>query len=74
MNIGEFFRAATRPAVTVIFAATIAQVVVEQIPAPQWFVALSVSIVAFWFGERTIGHIKAKNQNEAKRLKAKRNL
>ena len=60
MNIADFFRAATRPAVTVIFAATIAQVVVEQIPTPQWFVALSVSIVAFWFGERTITHIKEK--------------
>ena len=58
MNIGDFFRAATRPIVTVIFAATIAQVVVEQIAAPDWFIALSVSIVAFWFGERTITHIK----------------
>jgi len=60
MNIGEFFRAATRPTVTVIFAAAIAQVVVEQITAPQWFIALSVTIVAFWFGERTITHIKEK--------------
>ena len=60
MNIGEFFRAATRPIVTVIFAATIAQVVVEGIDAPEWFVALSVTIVAFWFGERAVTHIKEK--------------
>ena len=61
MNIGDFFRAATRPIVTVIFAATIAQVVVEQIQVPDWFIALSVTIVAFWFGERAITHIKEKN-------------
>lgn len=59
MNITEFFRAATRPIVTVIFAATIAQVVVERIAAPEWFVALSVTIIAFWFGERTITHINS---------------
>ena len=61
MNIGDFFRAATRPIVTVIFAATIAQVVTQGIDAPEWFIALSVTIVAFWFGERTITHIKEKN-------------
>jgi len=58
MDIGELFRKATRPVVTVIFAAAIAQVVVESIDAPEWFIALSVTVIAFWFGERTIGHIK----------------
>ena len=67
MNIADFFRAATRPVVTVIFAATIAQVVVEGIDAPAWFVALSVTIVAFWFGERAITHIKEKKNVETKR-------
>jgi len=60
MNFSEFFRSATRPVVTVIFSATIAQVVVQQITAPQWFVALSVTIIAFWFGERAITRIKEK--------------
>ena len=60
MDIGDIFRKATRPVVTVIFAATIAQVVVERIDAPEWFVALSVTIIAFWFGERTVGHIRDK--------------
>jgi len=60
MDIGDVFRKATRPVVTVIFAAAIAQVVVERIDAPEWFIALSVTIIAFWFGERTIGHITEK--------------
>ena len=60
MDIGEIFRKATRPIVTVIFAATIAQVVVERIDAPQWFIGLAIPIVLWWFGERTAKHIKEK--------------
>ena len=60
MDIGDVFRKATRPVVTVIFAAVIAQVVVERIDAPEWFIALSVTIIAFWFGERAVNHIKEK--------------
>ena len=53
----NFFRAATRPAVTVIFAAVIAQVVIEGIPAPQWFLALASACILWWFGDRTVQHI-----------------
>jgi len=60
MSVTEFFRAATRPIVTVIFAATIAQVVVEGIEAPQWFIGLAIPVILWWFGERTVGHIKEK--------------
>jgi hypothetical protein len=66
MDIGEFFRKATRPVVTIIFAAVIAQVVVQRIEAPEWFIALSVTIIAFWFGERTITHIKEKTTGKQK--------
>jgi len=56
----NFFRAATRPAVTIIFAAVIAQVVVDHIDAPQWFLALASGCILWWFGDRTVQHIKEK--------------
>ena len=56
----NFFRAATRPAVTIIFAAVIAQVVIEGIDAPQWFLALATACILWWFGDRTVQHIKTK--------------
>jgi len=56
----NFFRAATRPAVTIIFAAVIAQVVIEGIAAPQWFLALAATCILWWFGDRTVQHIKEK--------------
>jgi len=59
-EMGELFRRATRPIVTIIFASTIAQVVVERIEAPQWFIGLAVTIVVFWFGERSVKAVKAK--------------
>jgi len=56
----NFFRAATRPAVTIIFAAVIAQVVIDGIDAPQWFLALASACILWWFGDRTVQHIKEK--------------
>jgi|GEM_PF-951005 len=56
----NFFRAVTRPAVTIIFAAVIAQVVIEGIAAPQWFLALATACILWWFGDRTVQHIKEK--------------
>jgi len=56
----NFFRAATRPAVTIIFAAVIAQVVIDRIDAPQWFLGLAIPIIGWWFTERTVQHIKEK--------------
>jgi len=58
----NFFRAATRPAVTIIFAAVIAQVVVEKITAPQWFIGLAATCILWWFGDRTVQHIKEKKE------------
>jgi len=58
----ELFRAITRPAVTVIFAAVIAQVVIEGIAAPQWFLALASACILWWFGDRTVQHIKEKKE------------
>ena len=54
----DFFRALTRPVVTIMFAAVIAQVVVEGIVAPQWFLALSSACILWYFGDRTVKHVK----------------
>lgn len=54
----DFIRGSTRPVVTIIFAAAIAQIVVEGINPPGWFLSLAIPILLWWFGERTIGHIK----------------
>lgn len=62
MNIGETFRAVCRPIVTVIFAATIARVVTQGIDAPDWFIGLAIPVILWWFGERTVGHIKDKKE------------
>ena len=64
MGMGDIFRKATRPVVTVIFAATIAQVVTQPIDAPEWFIGLSTVVILWWFGERTMKHIKGKNCSE----------
>jgi len=60
----NFFRAATRPAVTIIFAAVIAQVVIDRIDAPQWFIGLAITCIAWWFGDRTLTHIKEKKEED----------
>jgi len=60
MDIGEIFRKAARPAVTVIFAATIAQLVTQGIDPPDWFISLAIPVILWWFGERTVTHIKEK--------------
>jgi hypothetical protein len=62
--IVEIFRGAVRPIVTVIFAAVIAQIVVENITAPQWFIGLAIPCILWWFGERTVAHIKEKNKQD----------
>ena len=66
MNIGDTFRAVTRPIVTIIFAAVIAQVVVERIDAPEWFLAMAGVVILEWWGERTVRHIKEKSTGKQK--------
>ncbi len=57
-QVAELFRAAARPIVTVIFAATIAQVVVERIDAPEWFIGLAGTVILWWFGDRTVQRMR----------------
>ena len=56
--VAEIIRAIARPAISVIFAAVIAQVVIEGIAVPEWFLALAIPCSTWWFAERTITHLK----------------
>lgn len=59
----ELIRAIARPVVTIIFAAVIAQVVTQGIDAPEWFIGLASAVILWWFGDRTIRHIKENKEN-----------
>jgi len=58
--ITEIIRSLARPAISVIFAAVIAQVVVERIDAPDKFWAIAGVVILWWFGDRTVQRIKGK--------------
>ena len=58
-----FIKAIARPAVTIIFAATIAQVVVEGIEPPAWFLPLAIPTITWWFAERAITHKKERDND-----------
>ena len=57
-------RAVTRPIITIIFAGVIAQIVIEGINAPQWFLALAGGCIVWWFGDRTVTHITDRISNK----------
>ena len=57
----EFLRALPRPFITIIFCGVIAQVVVERIDAPEWFIGLSVTVIGYWFIDRSI---QRRNKNK----------
>jgi hypothetical protein len=61
---GAMFRMVARPAVTIIFAAVIAQVVVQGITPPDWFLPLAAPVIGWWFVERTVTHIKEGKNND----------
>jgi len=66
MNDSQFagiVRAVTRPIVTAIFAAVIAQIVVEGIEPPTWFLSLAIPIISWWFVERAVTHVQERKQD-----------
>ena len=63
-KITDLLRSVARPAVTIIFAAVIAQVVVEKIDAPEWFIGLASVVILWWFGDRTARHIRKGKESE----------
>jgi hypothetical protein len=62
--LSELFRAIVRPAVTIMFAAVIAQAVITGIELPEWFLALAIPLITWWFAERTVTHHAERRQND----------
>ena len=46
----------------IIFACVIAQVVIEGIDVPQWFLGLAIPCITWWFAERTLTHISERKK------------
>ena len=67
----EIIRAIARPAISVIFAAVIAQAVVEGITPPTWFMGLAIPCITWWFAERAITHVKTASSNNIQALAEK---
>lgn len=61
----QILSAIVRPAVTIIFAAVIAQAVIEGIELPTWFLTMAGVAFTWYFGERTLTHIKEKKDVQA---------
>jgi len=63
MKVVDFVTACTRPAVTVIMAGVIAQVITQQIPIPEYQWAILVLWIGWWFKDRSALHSKEKTKN-----------
>ena len=57
----EFMRAVARPVISIIFALTLAWAVLNQVLLPDWFLAVAIPTITWWFAERAIKHAKANN-------------
>jgi len=62
-GLTTLIRGATRPVVTVMFAATIIQLVTQEIEAPAWFLSVSIPCISWWFVEKGLLHRKEKKEN-----------
>ncbi|MFU8796501.1 MAG: hypothetical protein ACNA7X_04325 [Dehalococcoidia bacterium] len=52
-------RAVTRPIITIMMAAVVAQVVIEGITPPDWFIhGIAMPVILSWFGERAVRRFK----------------
>lgn len=61
----EVIRGATRPIVTVIMAVVVAQIVIQGINAPDWFIpGMAMPVILWWFGERTIANAINKRREQ----------
>ena len=60
MDIGDIFRKATRPIVTIIFVAVIAQIVTQRIDAPDWFLIMANVVIIEWWAERIVTRARGK--------------
>lgn len=65
----EFTRALTRPIISIICAAVLAQVIVEQIAIPEYQWAVLTIPVLWWFVDRTV---RRKNEKAMSRKQDKK--
>ena len=67
----EIARAITRPAVTIIFTAVIADAVICGRVLPEWYLALAIPCITWWFAERAITHLKNNNNSNVEKIASK---
>lgn len=67
----EFMRAVARPAISIIFTLALAWAVLNQILLPEWFLALAIPAITWWFAERAITHAKANNSASVEQIAGK---
>jgi hypothetical protein len=49
--------------VTILFAAVIAWAVTTGISLPEWFLALAIPLITWWFAERTVTHARERKEH-----------
>jgi len=62
-----FICGATRPAISIIFAGVIAQVITQQIDIPEYQWLVLVGFVGWWFRDRTVLHNRESAKGEDKK-------
>jgi hypothetical protein len=64
-HLAQVARTVTRPIIAIIFTGVLAQVVIEGIAVPDWFIyGLAMPCILWWFGERTITHIAERRNSK----------
>lgn len=61
VEAGGLARTVTRPIISIIFTAVIAQSVTQGTPLPDWFIALASTAILSWFGERTVNRLRGRD-------------
>lgn len=59
--LSNFIRTLPRPAITIIFAAVIADCVASGRTLPTWFLSMAAPIIGWWFVERAVMHKKERD-------------
>ena len=62
--VAETARAVTRPIVTLLFAGALVTAVIYEIELPAWFLSLAIPSIAWWFGERTVQHVRDRKESK----------
>jgi len=60
----NLFRAIARPAIAIMFAAGAVQMATQGVEAPEWFTRLLYICVLWYFGDRTVQHLREKKEEK----------